>query len=128
MNNNPSFASYLSLLTDNSVKNIDREPVGENCADICDKNGPLTLKIFQAEHGMSSLYSCTTQIISQFLMGPLVACVTILSKFMYGDIMYYIHHTPVFDMNHDDPENPRVQMGIGMSMSLYHALTFFRLL
>ena len=26
--------------------------------------------------------------------------------------MYYVHHTPVFDMNHDNPENPRVQMGI----------------
>ena len=104
--------NYLSKLTDNSVKNIDREPVGENCADICDKNGPLTLKIFQAEHGMSSLYSCTGQILCQVCMGPIMACVANLNSFMYGDIMYYVHHTPVFDMNHDNPENPRVQMGI----------------
>ena len=104
--------NYLSKLTDNSVKNIDREPVGENCADICDKNGPLTLKIFQAEHGMSSLYSCTGQILCQVCTAPIMACVANLNSFMYGDIMYYVHHTPVFDMNHENPENPRVQMGI----------------
>ena len=65
------------------MKNIDREPVGENCADICDKNGPLTLKIFQAEHGMSSLYSCTVQILCQLCMGPIMTCVTMLNNFMY---------------------------------------------
>jgi len=50
--------NYMTILTTNSVRNIDREPVGENCADICDDT--LTLKVLQAEHGMSSLYACTS--------------------------------------------------------------------
>lgn len=36
---------YMSKLTKNSVNNFDKDPVGKNCSDMCDKEGPLTLKV-----------------------------------------------------------------------------------
>ena len=40
--------------------------------------------------------------VSHVCVLPAVGWTKVISTFMYGDIMYYIHHTPVFDMNYDN--------------------------
>jgi len=61
--------------------------------------------------------------VSHVCVLPAVGWTKVISTFMYGDIMYYIHHTPVFDMNYDNPKNPRVEMGIGTWISTHLSLS-----
>ena len=95
--------SYYYVLTDNSIKNIDRPPRGTNCVHICDES--LTRSEMECELGLSSVFGLGSQIIAtNFCAYMARSFLEMANQAMFGKLMFYLHETPILDLKDESVE------------------------